>query len=165
MVLVFGQDLLLLNLHVMINHTNHSNANRTAYPGEYTPNPFIFEKVSHPNSYAVKSAIFSNVKVSEDSEYYVIELDAPGLRSENLLVEINDRGNLFVSGIHKENIGFLNQGNAAQENYSGFSRELALPENIDTDFVRAQCRSGVLSIWFLKTDKPYQKRASLVVVY
>ena len=150
----------------MINSPTYSSNDRSAYPGEYTPNPFIFEKINQPNSFNVKSAIFSHVNISEDSEYYRIELDAPGLRREDFLVQINERGNLLVSGIHKEPSGFLNEEyNPSKVTYSGFSRELALPKNIDTDFVKAQCRSGVLSIWFLKTNKPYHKRVSMVVVY
>lgn len=150
----------------MISTPNYSSTNRSAYPGEYTPNPTIFEKVNKPDSFHAKSAIFSNVSISEDAEYYLMELDAPGLRREDFLIRINERGNLFVSGIHKEPAGFLNEEyNHPTGTYSGFSRELALPDNIDTDFVKAQCRSGVLSIWFLKTSKPYHKRPSLVVVY
>lgn len=150
----------------MINTPYYSNTNRAIYPGEYTPNPFISEEANKPGSFNVKSAIFANVNISEDAEYYLVELDAPGLSREDFLVRINERGNLSVSGIHKEPAGFLNEEyNHSKGTYSGFSRELALPENIDTDFVKAQCRSGVLSIWFLKTGKPYHKRASMVVVY
>ena len=150
----------------MINSPYFSNTNRSAYPGEYTPNPSISEKVSNPGSFHVKSAIFANVNISEDKEYYLVELDAPGLSREDFLVRINERGNLSVSGIHKEPAGFLNEEyNHSKGTYFGFSRELVLPENIDTDFVKAQCKSGVLSIWFLKTTKPYHKRPSLVVVY
>lgn len=150
----------------MINYPNFSNTGRSTYPGEYTPNPSIYEKVSNPGSFHVRSAIFANVNISEDQEYYLIELDAPGLNREDFLVRINERGNLSVSGIHKEPTRFLNEGyDHSKSNYFGFSRELALPENIDTDFVKAQCRAGVLSIWFLKTIKPHHKRPSLVVVY
>lgn len=150
----------------MINSPNYSSTNRSTYPGEYTPNPFITEEVNRQNPFNVKSAIFANVNIAEDEEYYLIELDAPGLRREDFIVRINERGNLSVSGIHKEAAGFLNEEyNQSKESYFGFSRELALPDNIDTDFVKAQCRSGVLSIWFLKTRTPYQKRASLVVIY
>lgn len=153
-------------MHVMMNSPNYLPTDRSTYPGEYTPNPSISEKMNKPSSYNVKSAIFSNVNISEDGEYYLVELDIPGMRREDVLVQINDRGNLYVSGIHKEPSGFLNEEyNHIKETYSGFSRELALPENIDTNFVKAQCRAGVLSIWFLKTDKPYHKTPSLVVVY
>lgn len=150
----------------MINYPNHFSTDRSTYPGEYTPNPFISEKMNRPGSFHIKSNIFANVKISEDEEYYLIELDTPGLSREDFLVSINERGNLLVSGIHKEPAGFLNEEyNHPKANYFGFSRELVLPEHIDTDFVKAQCKSGVLSIWFLKTTKPYIKRSSLIVVY
>ncbi|MGH2649448.1 MAG: Hsp20/alpha crystallin family protein, partial [Ginsengibacter sp.] len=46
-----------------------------------------------------------------------------------------------------------------------FHREILLPENTDTDFIKTEYRKGILSFWFLKTIKAYQKRASTVVVY
>ena len=50
-------------------------------------------------------------------------------------------------------------------NYECFSRELLLPENIDTDFAKAEYRKGILSFWFLKTEKPYKKRSAIIIVY
>jgi HSP20 family protein len=150
----------------MINTPHFSSSGRSTYPGEFTPNPFIFEKINEQSSFNIKNAIFSNINISEDEAYYQIELDTPGLRREDFLVRINERGNLLVSGIHKEDSGFLNEEyKNPTNNYSGFSRELSLPNNVDTDFVRAQCRSGVLSIRFLKTKGAYPKRSSIVVVY
>ncbi len=150
----------------MINIPNFSSSGRSTYPGEFTPNPFIFEKVNEQSSFNVKSAIFSNVIISEDEGYYQLELDTPGLRREDFLIRINERGNLLVSGILKEDAGFLNEENKkSTNNYTGFSRELSLPPNVDTDFVRAECRSGVLFIGFLKTSKPYPKRQTIVAVY
>ncbi|MGH2565678.1 MAG: Hsp20 family protein, partial [Ginsengibacter sp.] len=46
-----------------------------------------------------------------------------------------------------------------------FNRELLLPENIDTDFLKAEYRKGILSFWFLKIKKPCQRRPSTVIVY
>lgn len=150
----------------MINFPHFSSSGRSTYPGEFTPNPFIFEKINDQSSFNVKSAIFSNVIVSEDEEYYQLEMDTPGLRREDFLLRINERGNLLVSGIHKEDSVFVNEEyKKPAKNYTSFSRELSLPENVDTDFVRAECRSGVLYIGFLKTDKPYPKRQSIVAVY
>lgn len=150
----------------MINSPKFPSYGRSTYPGVFTPNPFIFEKLNELSSFKVKSAIFSNVIISENDEYYQLELDTPGLRREDFLVEINERGNLLVSGILKEDTGFLNEEyNKVSNNYTGFSRELSLPENVDTDFVRAECRSGVLYIAFLKTINPYPKRSSIVAIY
>lgn len=147
----------------MIHNPYFFSTLRSAYPGEYTPDPSISEKINNPGNFKIKSAFFSNVNISEDTEYYLLELDAAGLRREDIIVTINEKGNLSVSGIHKEQSGSLTNEN--NQTYSEFSKELTLPENIDTDFVKAHCRSGVLSIWFLKTDKPYHKRPSFVVVY
>ena len=147
-------------------HHNYLRTNRSTYPGVYTPDPTISEKIKNPDNFKVKTSFFSKVNISEDAEYYLVELDAWGLRREEFIVSINERGNLSVSGIHQDQSGFLSEDyNHSKGKYSEFSKEFVLPENIDTDFVKAKCRTGVLSIWFLKTNKPYHKRPSFVVVY
>ena len=147
----------------MINISNYSSTNRSAYPGEYIPNPTVYEKFNKHSTPKGKNAIFSQINISEDPEYFLLELDTAGLRRKDFIVTINEKGNLSVSGIHKELSGLLTD--EYNQTYSEFSREIVLPKNIDTDFVKAQFRAGVLSIWFLKTNKPYPKRPSFVVVY
>ncbi|MEO6949081.1 MAG: Hsp20/alpha crystallin family protein [Ginsengibacter sp.] len=150
----------------MLNTLDYSSTIRSAYPGEYTPNPTISTKINKQINTTDEHAFFSHVNVSQDEEYYLVELDAPGLRREDFIVRINESGNLFITGIHKENASFLNEEcNHSKVIYSEFSRELSLPENIDTDFVKAQCRAGMLSIRFLKTHHAQLKRPSFVVVY
>ena len=139
---------------------------RSTYPGEYTPDPSTFERLKSHEPFNAASGIFSHVNTSEDKEYYKIELQTQGLTRKDLLVRINERGNLFIAGIHKNESAFSMVGLEINPlDYSGFSRELSLPENIDTDFIKAQFKLGVLSIWFLKTTEPYPKRSSVVVVY
>ena len=49
--------------------------------------------------------------------------------------------------------------------YEGFTHEIKLPENIDTDFITAAYKSGILSIWFSKTKGTQLQRASTIMVY
>ena len=141
---------------------------RSTYPGEYTPDPFLFEGLrgqNFPNLFDAQKNTFSQANITEDAEYYRIELDTPGLTRRDFLVRINERGNLVVAGLQKSAPAFSEKVTPGMNSVSGFSRELVLPDDIDTDFIKAEYKFGVLTIWFLKTGKPYPKRPSLVVVY
>ena len=49
--------------------------------------------------------------------------------------------------------------------YEGFTHETKLPKDIDTDFITAEYKSGILSIWFSKTNNLQQRTASMIIVY
>ena len=104
--------------------------------------------------------------ICETPQYYKIEMAAPGLQREDFFVTITERGRLSISALHKEPDRVENEKYKKHAfNYECFNRELLLPENVDTDFIKAEYRKGILSLWFLKTEKQYQKRASTIIVY
>jgi HSP20 family protein len=138
----------------------------SAYPGEYTPDQFKFETLVAELAKPHEGAKKPDYNISETSEYYKIEIATPGLQREDFFVNITELGLLSVSALHKK------PGDAENEryrkhtfNYECFHREILLPINVDTDFIKTEYRKGILSFWFLKTERPYQKRASVVVVY
>ena len=138
----------------------------STYPGEYKPIQRKFEKLREELSKPHEGASCPADNIRETPEYYKIELAAPGLKREDFFVSINDRGHLSISALHKETNRISNEKYQRHTfNYECFTRELSLPENIDTDFVKAEYIAGILSIWFSKTEKSYQKRPSTVIVY
>lgn len=144
----------------------HSADKISTYPGEYKPMQSKFERLAEELSKPREGAISPADNICETSEYYKVELAAPGLKREDFFVSINDHGVLSISALHKEANRMENEKYQKHTfNYECFSRELLLPENIDTDFIKAEYSAGILSIWFLKTEKPYQKRVSMIIVY
>ena len=138
----------------------------STYPGKYTPIQHSFEMLAEELSKHHEGACSPAVNICETQEYYKIELAAPGLKREDFFVNINDQGHLSISALHKDPNRTQNEKYRKHTfNYECFTRELLLPENIDTAFIKAEYHAGILSIWFLKTEKPYQKRASMIVVY
>ena len=141
-------------------------ADISTYPGEYKPIQSKFEKLSEELSKPHEGASSPANNICETPEYYKIELAAAGLRREDFFVSINDNGYLSISALHKEPSRSKNEKYQKHTfNYECFTRELFLPENIDTDFTKAEYNAGILSIWFSKTEKPYPKRPSIVIVY
>jgi HSP20 family protein len=150
----------------MLNALTQYSDEISTYPGELKYLRRKFEKLEEELSKPHEGANSPDYNICESPDYYKIELAAPGLKREDFFVNINQHGQLSVSALHKETQRFENEKYQKHTfNYDCFSREFLLPENIDTDFIRAEYRAGILSLWFVKTDKKYQKRASRVVVY
>lgn len=145
-------------------NTNHPKI--PAYPGEYTPLQNKFEMLTEELCKPHEGASSPPYNICETPEYYKIELAAPGLKREDLFVSINESGQLTISALHQEPGRFEDEKYERHTfNYKCFNSEFLLPENIGTDFIKAEYRAGILSFLFLKTERPYQKRASTIIVY
>jgi len=138
----------------------------SAYPGEYNPILNHYEIPEDGPSKLQEEASIPFEKIIETPEYYKVEFTAHGFEREDFFVNIDEKGYLSISAKHKE------QGRIENEKYPGyisedecFNRKFLLPENIDTDFFKAEFRAGVLSFWFLKTEKPCQRKTLIIVVY
>ena len=124
----------------------------SAYPGEYTPIQRTFEMLEEELSKPHEGASSPAYNICETPEYYKIELAAPGLKREDFFVNINEHGHLSISALHKESNRIENEKYRKHTfNYECFNRELSLPENVDTNFNKAEYNAGILSICFLKT--------------
>jgi len=150
----------------MLTATTENPNEISTYPGEYKPDLRKFETLAEELSKPHEGASSPADNICETPEYYKIELAAPGLKREDFFVSINEHGHLSISALHKEQNSIENEKYRKHTfNYECFTRELLLPENIDTNFNKAEYNQGILSIWFLKTEKPDQKRVSMIMVY
>ena len=138
----------------------------STYPGEYKPIQSKFDTLPEELSKPHEGASTPEYNICESPEYYKIEMAAPGLKREDFFVNINDQGHLSISALHVNPKRIENEQYRKHTfNYECFTRKLLLPDNIDTNFNRAEYIAGILSIWFLKTKKLYLKRASMIIVY
>ena len=145
---------------------NSNYPKNPAYPGEYTPIQNKFEMLVEELDRLQEEPSTPPHNIYETSEYYNIELAAPGLEREDIFVAINVNGYLCISALHKDSERVeIGEYKKHTFNYECFNREFLLPETIDTDFVKAEYKKGILSFWFLKTEKPNTKRASIIIVY
>jgi HSP20 family protein len=134
----------------------------STYPGEYKPIQRKFETLAEELSKPHEGASSPADNICETPEYYKIDLAAPGFKREDFLVSINEHGHLSISALHKEPKRIKNEKYRKHTfKYECFTRELLLPENIDTDFNKAEYSAGILSIWFLKTEKPFKRELQL----
>ena len=144
---------------------NFSNLS-SGYPGRYKPNPVIFESLAGKRPLENEIRIKSDFSILEGANHYKVEVVVPGFRRENLFVSVNKDCCLSVTGIYtEEEIAEKQKYRQHSVKYEGFTDEIKLPENIDTDFITAEYKSGILSIWFSKTKKLQSQRASTIIVY
>lgn len=137
--------------------------NESAYPGTYTPQSKIMKALADGYFDSENTTVKPKVAVSETNECYKVELTAPGMKRENLLVNINDEGKLCV-------LGFMTKKKSDRRKkistrMETFLREIDIPDYVDTAFTSATCHAGTLSIFFTKTAEKIKNRPSTIVVY
>ncbi|XP_020574398.1 16.9 kDa class I heat shock protein 2-like [Phalaenopsis equestris] len=119
-------------------------------------NPFesfntIFENaLSAPGSnYATEVSAFANTRIdwNETPEAHIFKADMPGVKKEEVKVEVVEGGVLQISGERKKEQEEKNDRWHRIERSSGkFLRRFRLPENAKVDQVKASMENGVLSV-------------------
>lgn len=98
------------------------------------------------------------VDISEDEKAYTIRADVPGVKPEDVDVEL-ENGVLTLKGEREESKEEEREGYKRIERVSGkFYRRFTLPETVNADEISAKTEHGVLEIVIPKQPKPEPKR-------
>lgn len=99
--------------------------------------------------------------VVERDDHYVLRADVPGVREEDISVEL-DGNVLTISGRREAEHDEQRAGYHRVERVTGeFSRALTLPEGIDADAITAAYDRGVLEV---RVPKPEQAKPRKVAI-
>lgn len=98
--------------------------------------------------------------ISETEQEYLIKAELPEVKKEDIEVTVED-GILTLRGERKYEKEAGEANDLRIESFYGtFARSFALPENVDTDKISAECKDGVLKVRIPKTadskSKPIQ---------
>jgi HSP20 family protein len=139
--------------------------NCSVYPGEYKPLVIDFGEVKE-KFYTLREGTSQPVaNIIECADHYKIEVVVPGHSKDDFIVT-TDNGHLNVFAIRQKSKNKEQPFYHSHEfNYDFFEHSIQLPGNIDTDFVRAEYKAGILSICFQKTDKPVLNTYHQIIVY
>ncbi len=81
---------------------------------------------------------FSDIHISDDEDFYCIELALPGLEKNDINLNVSD------------NYIYLNYESTNEQNKpywtNSFNRRIKLPHDIQRDSVEAELKNGILSI-------------------
>ena len=93
------------------------------------------------------------VKFSEDKDNYYVEMDLPGIKKEEVKIEVEEN-TLRVQGERREK----RKPEGTKRHYSevfygSFVREFTLPISVEKEAIKARYEEGVLFITVPKTSK------------
>ncbi|HLS82380.1 MAG TPA: Hsp20/alpha crystallin family protein [Steroidobacter sp.] len=89
--------------------------------------------------------------ISETDKEFLIKAELPEVKKEDMKITLQD-GMITISGERKHEKEQKDENEIRVERFYGtFSRSFALPDNIDQEAIRAECKDGVLRIHVPKT--------------
>ena len=97
--------------------------------------------------------------VSETESAYVVELEVPGVKREDLSVEVED-GRLAVTGELKET-GTGGQLRSRTRRTGRFEYQARLPRDVDPDRIGAELADGVLTVTIAKPETATPRRIEI----
>ncbi len=108
-----------------------------------------------------KEGFVPSLDISETDKEYTVHVDLPGVKSEDVKLEIHD-DRLSISGkrelVHKEE----GKNYHRMERSTGeFFRTVVLPNTVDQDAIVADFRDGVLEVRLPKSTKSQPKKIEI----
>ena len=101
------------------------------------------------------------VDLVEREDSLVLRADLPGLKEEDVHIEVRDNV-LTISGERRAEFEDSEQGYYRIERaFGSFSRSLTLPEGVDSDKIDASFENGVLEVKIPKPEARKPKRISI----
>ncbi|XP_019158556.1 PREDICTED: 17.5 kDa class I heat shock protein-like [Ipomoea nil] len=125
--------------------------------GNVSDDPFSLDvwDLSFPFSASGETSAFVNTRVDwkETPEAHVFKADVPGLKKEEVKVEIEDDRILQICGERNVEKEEKNEAWHRMERSSGkFMRRFRLPENAKMEEIKASMENGVLTVTIPKAE-------------
>ncbi len=104
-------------------------------------------------AYAATAGFNPTCDVSETKDHYFVSFDMPGVKKENIKIEVQG-SQLVISGERQRELKAENgESNLRHERtYGKFERTFELPHSINTEKIEAQYEDGVLSVALPKAE-------------
>lgn len=94
-----------------------------------------------------------NIDLVENDKEYIISMDIPGLKKEDIKIDLSD-SMLTISGERKnESSTNQNKVKLIEKSYGYFKRSFYLPKDIELDSIDARYENGVLNLKILKNKE------------
>jgi HSP20 family protein len=146
--------------------TNNNNYPKelSTYPGTFVPSPLVLEELVAELQQPHEGESRPLVNVVEESDAFIIDVAAPGLKSEDFNVGIQE-DILTISVLHKEKEESNKLFHQHEFNYWCFKRDIILPQNVDADFLSAFYENGILRVRIPKSNVAIMNNVERVIIY
>lgn len=139
---------------------------RRAVPGVYGDVDRMFDNLLRgwmaPGSLS-ESGWSPSIDISENDSELVVSAEVPGVKPEDIEIEIDD-SRLVISGEKKqENEEKGDNYYRVERSYGSFRRVFSLPPNVDSSSVKASSKDGVLRVSIPKSAVEPQKKVEIEV--
>ncbi|KAL5814516.1 hypothetical protein ACOSQ4_025157 [Xanthoceras sorbifolium] len=126
------------------------------FDGFYTSSALTTNNNSNMPISARETSAFANTRIDwkETPEAHVFKADLPGLKKEEVKVEVDEGRILQISGERSRELEDKNDKWHRVERSSGkFLRRFRLPENVKMDQVKVSMENGVLTVTVPKQEE------------
>jgi HSP20 family protein len=137
----------ILNLHKEVDRLFDQTLKR--FPGFAAS--FTDSVLGKDDGFFQNLSFHPQLNIASDAQQYHISLEVPGLKEEDVVLELNHNNTLSVRGKKsEENATKDRHYYRVERSYGEFQRLLALPDDSDTEKIRATLTNGVLEIYLPK---------------
>jgi HSP20 family protein len=124
-----------------------------------------FDSLLAPGRFGIESARIPAVDLVDDGDRYRLHAEMPGIKKEDLTIEVGDR-EIKISAEtseekkeEKEEGGYIRR----ERRYSKFYSSVPLPEAVKSDKTSAELKDGVLTVTLPKMSIPDKKTKKVEV--
>ena len=104
------------------------------------------------------------VNIKENERGFEMELAIPGLKKEDVNIEVDENVLTISSELKVENETTEDNFTRKEFSYSSFKRAFTLPETIDEDKINAKHEDGILRLTLPKKDEALPKPKRLIEI-
>ncbi len=137
----------------------------SVYPGEFVPMMNEEEAMQKLRESDGQHITHPDVHLTELFDAYKIQIAMPGVKRGEIMISTNENI-LSVCAVHGEKTTITsNSFQMSKLDYECFERKVKLEKNIDTNFISAVYKAGILHLYIPKSTERVKNIHSRIVVY
>lgn len=142
-----------------------NGGSQVIYPGKYSPLTCNWGEVLHDIQRNRISTSRPLINIIESKNHYRVDIAAPGHQKEDFLIHLKKRKVDIVAMKPATKTSEQLVYHSHQFNYDCFEHKFFLPDDVDADTINAEYKSGILSLFLAKTNKPEEESVHRIIVY
>ena len=106
------------------------------------------------------SGVFPPLVVTDDADKIYVEAEIPGIKAEDLDISVVGR-TLTLSGERKPEQAQDVNYHRRERKWGSFRKALTLPEDVNAEAIKAECKNGVLRIELPKAEHSKPRKITI----